>query len=917
MKGFTTRSLAFCVSHFLLCSLIFLGCATVATKKTVITPEIMTFFKGTFKVDPYLKTHMPRTVAVLPFVDQSKSKQGIEAVRRAFYNHFSALPYTDVELYRVDRLLRKAGLTDPKVIANTPPQRLGEILNADAVILGDVSNFDKFYALLYSQVAVGAEMKMFDTKSGHFLWSGQHVARKHEGGISVSPVGIVATIVSTAMNVRDVQLLRACDDLFRDMVKTIPAPTIAEATRLPVITLLTQDTKGLPRKAGDEIKVVIKGDPNMQASFDVGSFKKGIDMVEVEPGGYLGTYRVVPGDNVTRAIVTAYLTDDSGNTASWIDPVGTVNIDTNPPATPKEPSTVGRDSFVILDWAKNSEADLAGYRIYRNKTPLTGFEVLDNTEFNTYKDRQAANFQRYYYKVSAVDRAGNESAKTNAVIGMAVAPGPTPFSGEVAENTTWHAGASPYVLEGPVTIRDKATLTIEPGTIIQSTGSGLRVDGRLLACGDEARLIVFAGQDHKPWEGISFYNVKGKENLVQGCKIRDAKAGIACRSSSPVIRDCEFVNNMDGISVMGAFSEPGIFNNTIHKNSGIGLVVLEGARPTIEGNTIRENSKGGTFIEGAEPTVVHNTIVQNSGWGVCVVKSHPEIRGNNIHNNEPYDMVGTMSGEPFCARNNWWGTKNGLDILAKIKGRIDISSILDDPYSLGKSVRLPILPGPLGGEIRDDAFLTLSNSPYTIEKEIIVDGGATVYVEPGVRLMFDQNTSIILEDGGIVARGKEGQPIVFTSSGASSSAGDYLNAVRFAARTKVNSFFKYCVMKHATTAIDVHFGSPEILYCYIANNAQSGIKCRNDAAPKIFYNTITGNTGTGGIECVGTSRPKINHNNIVKNAVGIQAFSTILIDARYNWWGKTPPDDSLIWGENINFKPWLEGPEEKAFTNNG
>jgi len=54
--------------------------------------------------------------------------------------------------------------------------------------------------------------------------------------------------------------------------------------------------------------------------------------------------------------------------------------------------------------------------------------------------------------------------------------------------------------------------------------------------------------------------------------------------------------------------------------------------------------------------------------------------------------------------------------------------------------------------------------------------------------------------------------------------------------------------------------------------------------------------------------------HIIKNAVGIQAFSTILIDARYNWWGKTPPDDSLIWGENINFKPWLEGPEEKAFT---
>jgi parallel beta-helix repeat protein len=907
MRGFAARSLVFC-------ALIFMGCAAVATKKTAITPEIRSFFEGTYKVDPYLETHMPRTVAVVPFVDQSKSKQGVEAVRRAFYNHFSALPYTDVELYRVDRLLRKAELTDPEAIANTPPQKLGEILKVDAVILADVSNFDKFYAVVYSQVAVGAEIRMFDTKSGHFLWSGQHVARKHQGGISASPVGIVATIVSTAMNVQDVQLLRACDDLFRDMVKTIPVPTVAEATRPPVITLLTQDTKGLPRKAGDEIKVVIEGDPNMQASFDVGSFKKRIDMVEVESGGYLGTYRVVPGDNVTGAIVTGYLSDDSGNTASWIDPVGTVTIDTNPPATPREPTTVGRDGFVILDWAKNCEADLIGYRIYRSNTPLTGFEALGNTEFNTYKDGQAANFQRYYYKVSAVDLAGNESIGGDAVAGMAVAPGPTPFSGAIIEDITWYAGASPYLLEGPVTIRDKATLTIEPGTIIQSVGSGLRVEGRLLACGDEGSLIIFAGQDHKLWEGIYFYNVKGGENLVQSCRVRDAKAGIACQSSSPVIRDCEFVDNIDGIRVMGAFSEPEVLSNTIHKNSGIGLVVQEGAKPTIEGNTIRENSKGGVFIEGAAPTLVHNTIVQNSGWGVSVVKSDVEIRENNIHDNEPNNMAGTMSGEPFRARDNWWGTKNGLDILAKIKGRVDIRSILDAPYSLGKSVKLPILRRPLGGEIRADAFLTLSNSPYTVEKDIVVDGGAALYVEPGVRLMFDQNTSIVLRDGGMVARGKEGQPIVFTSSGASTSPGYYLNAIRFVARTKVNSSFRYCVMEQATTALDVHFGSPEISYCHIANNAQSGIKCRNDAAPEISYNTITGNTGTGGIECVGTSRPKINHNNIVKNAVGIQAFSTIMIDARYNWWGKTPPDGSLIWGENIKFDPWLEAPEKKAFV---
>ena len=909
----TSRRLACWALYVTLLSFILSGCAGVETKKTPAGSPIETSFKGTYEITPYMETHMPRTVAVLPFVDRSKSQEGFEIVRKGFYNHFSALPFTDVELYRVDRLLRKAGLTDPKVIANTSPQRLGEVLNVDAVVVGDVSNFDKFYAVLYSQVAVGAKIKMYDTESGELLWSGEHVTRKHQGGLSTSPVGIVATVVSTAMNMRDIQLLRACDDLFRGMVTTIPVPSIAEAIRPPVITLLTQDTKGVPKKAGDEIRVVIQGDPKMQASFDIGTFKQGIDMVEVEPGGYLGTYTVVPGDNTKEALVTGYLSDDSGNTTKWIDPVGSVTIDTTPPERPRAVTAVGRDGVINLNWAKNAESDLAGYRVFRSVTPLSGFDAVGTTEFNHYRNDGVSNLQEYYFRLSALDRAGNESEPTPTVIGVAVPSGPTPVAGMLTEDVVWYAGASPYVLEGPVTVKDKATLTIQPGTIVQSTREGLVIEGSVNALGDATRLIVFEGVKHQPWDGISFRNVKSRTNVLASCRIRDAEVGITCRSSSPVIRNCEFVDNTDGIRVVGAFSEPEILNNTIHKNSGTGLIVEEGAKPTVEGNSICENTRGGVLIRGAAPLVTHNTIVQNDTWGIRVDQGQPKISGNNIHDNASYDMMGAMSGEPLTASDNWWGTVNGPDILQQVKGRVNIATILDDPYPGGKSMGLPVLAGPLGGKIGADAFLTLSNSPYRIEKDVVVDGGAALYVEPGVTLLFDQNTSIILEDGGIVAQGKEDRPIRFMSSGASPSAGDYLNAVRFAGRTKVSSFFKYCVIMHATTALDVHYGSPEITRCHIANNAQSGIACRNDAAPKISYSTIKRNTGTGGIECVGASKPKINHNNIFENAVGIQAFSTILIDARDNWWGKAPPDSTVIWGENINFKPWLERPEEKAF----
>lgn len=74
------------------------GC-TVATKSTVITPPISDLFDGKYKVYPAMEKAKPRTVAVLPFTDLSRSQQGTQAVRRGFYNHFSSTTFRDMELW--------------------------------------------------------------------------------------------------------------------------------------------------------------------------------------------------------------------------------------------------------------------------------------------------------------------------------------------------------------------------------------------------------------------------------------------------------------------------------------------------------------------------------------------------------------------------------------------------------------------------------------------------------------------------------------------------------------------------------------------------------------------------------------------------------------------------------------------------
>lgn len=908
---------AICFFLLLPLMLSFQGCV-VATKQTVIAPEIRSLFKGQYQVYPYMEKHVPILVAVLPFVDVSQSQQGAQAVRKGFYNHFSSLPFKDMELHRVDNILAKAGLTDPAVIQKKSPQELGKILGVDAVVYGEISNFDKLFAVVYSQVSVGAKVRMYDVKSGEMLWTGEHVVRIHEGGISLSPIGIVATIVATAMNVRDIQLLRACDDLFRDMVKTIPTPTLAEALRPPVITLLVQDTKNLPKKAGDEIRVVIQGTPKMQAYFDIGDYKKYIDMREQPetPGVYLGVYKVLPGDNIRKAIITGYLKDDTGNATQWVDAVGTVTLKTTPPDKPAFLKAVGRNNLILLQWGKSADPDLAGYRLYRSKTPISGYQEIVKTEVTEYRDQGLVNGDKYYYQVSAIDLAGNESEMRQGM-GIPVAPGPTPVSGPIDADTTWYSGASPYILENTVTIKDKALLTIEPGTEIRSKGGALVVEGRLAAQGDSEHVITWDGAtEGKRWGGLVFSNVKEKENILKYNRIRNALTAITCQASSPRIEVCELAENNTAIRVMGAFSKPRIQNNTIQKSTEAAVLITDGAQPVIQENRIQDNAREGLLIQSAAPIVSRNLITLNRGIGVTVQGSQALITENAILDNKPFNMVGQMTGEPVNALHNWWGTTKGLEILAAIRGRINIQSILDGPLPAGKRITLPILPSLLGGPIKSDSYLILANSPYRVARNVSIDGGATLYIEPGVVVQYDQSTAVIVEDGGLVAKGNSVDPILFTAAGTSPSPGFYASAVRFIKPTKVNSALAYCIVKYADIALDIHFGAPEISYCHIAQNAQAGVYFRNDAAPTLSYNTLTGNKGEGALTCVGNTRPKINHNNITDNDFAIQARSSIYIDARHNWWGKTPPDSGMIFGDperGVNIKPWLTEPEAKAF----
>jgi hypothetical protein len=83
--------------------------------------------------------------------------------------------------------------------------------------------------------------------------------------------------------------------------------------------------------------------------------------------------------------------------------------DLAPPAPPQALYSVTGDGSVTLHWVKNTEPDLAGYRVYRGPSYAGPYSPLATTGATNYADNTPVNGSTYYYAVSAYDFAGNES----------------------------------------------------------------------------------------------------------------------------------------------------------------------------------------------------------------------------------------------------------------------------------------------------------------------------------------------------------------------------------------------------------------------------------------------------------------------------------------------------------------------------
>ncbi|HUP32611.1 MAG TPA: S8 family serine peptidase [Gaiellaceae bacterium] len=126
--------------------------------------------------------------------------------------------------------------------------------------------------------------------------------------------------------------------------------------------------------------------------------------------------------------------------------------DTTPPAAPTGLTAAAGNASVSLDWANNSESDLAGYNVYRSTTSGEPYAKVNGSPVtsSSYGDSGLTNGATYYYVVRAVDNSNNESASSNQASATPTGSGATGTSvslagSSVSNGSSWTASVTATV----------------------------------------------------------------------------------------------------------------------------------------------------------------------------------------------------------------------------------------------------------------------------------------------------------------------------------------------------------------------------------------------------------------------------------------------------------------------------------------
>jgi hypothetical protein len=140
-------------------------------------------------VAPDYKDRAPRSIAVLPILNETVSLKAPEMFRPILLNKLSLKGYETPALAFIDGRLRDKDIREAGQVNTLTPQELGNLLGVDALLYAYVTEFSTTYLLAYASMTVGARFELKDAKTGEKLWESAHQVKESKLGLDQKSLG--------------------------------------------------------------------------------------------------------------------------------------------------------------------------------------------------------------------------------------------------------------------------------------------------------------------------------------------------------------------------------------------------------------------------------------------------------------------------------------------------------------------------------------------------------------------------------------------------------------------------------------------------------------------------------------------------------------------------------------------------------
>jgi hypothetical protein len=135
------------------------------------------------------RAHFPRSILILPPLNETTDVGGTYGYLSTVTQPIAELGYYVYPVAVADHFFKENGLPTPGEMHQAPPQKIYEIMGADAVLYIALKQYGSKYQVINSKTAVEAHGKLVDTRSGLILWEGKVIAEEGSGGLLGAVVG--------------------------------------------------------------------------------------------------------------------------------------------------------------------------------------------------------------------------------------------------------------------------------------------------------------------------------------------------------------------------------------------------------------------------------------------------------------------------------------------------------------------------------------------------------------------------------------------------------------------------------------------------------------------------------------------------------------------------------------------------------